>query len=617
MVTVWGLGWGCCRNAVARVWVWCARHSWRPATLKDYMVATHGLPKQSSSSVSTQHDLIGALQRIVGREQVLTRESATRRYRTGYRFGSGSAIAVVRPGTLLEQWQVLEKCVAADVIVIAQASNTGLTGGSTPNGTGYDRDVVIISTSRIKKSFLINEGKQVVCLAGATLDQLERLLKPIGREPHSVIGSSCIGASVIGGICNNSGGSLVHRGPAYSELAMFAQVDASGCLQLVNHLGIDVGQEPAEMLARLDAGQFQPADIVTSDKAASDHHYASHVREVDAPTAARYNADPLRLYEAAGSAGKLMVFAVRLDTFPAARGAAVFYIGTNQTRELTDIRRHVLGRFEHLPIAGEYMHRDAYDIAERYGRDLFLMIHHLGTRRLPAIFDMKTRCDAFFERIGILPKNLTDRVLQKVGRLFPKHLPQRMTDYRNRFEHHLILKVSAEGLDEAKAYLKRYFNEATGDYFECDAEEGTKAFLHRFAAASAAVRYRAIHDKEVEDIVALDIALRRDDRDWFEVLPEALDNHFISKLYYGHFLCHVFHQDYIAKKSSDCAALEHQLLAILDQRGGKYPAEHNVGHLYEADETLKAFYQKIDPCNCFNPGIGLTSKLRHYASTPG
>jgi hypothetical protein len=34
-------------------------------------------------------------------------------------------------------------------------------------------------------------------LPGATLFQLEKLLRPIGREPHCLIGSSCIGASVL------------------------------------------------------------------------------------------------------------------------------------------------------------------------------------------------------------------------------------------------------------------------------------------------------------------------------------------------------------------------------------------------------------------------------------
>jgi D-lactate dehydrogenase len=160
------------------------------------------------------HGLIDGLKEIVGGKYVLTDAAATHRYRTGFRFGEGKALAVVRPATVLEQWRVLQACIAANVIVITQASNTGLTGGSTPDGDNYDRGIVIVSTARMKKVYVIGQGKQVVCLPGATLDQLEKTLKPLGREPHSVIGSSCIGASVFGGVCNNSGGALVQRGPA-------------------------------------------------------------------------------------------------------------------------------------------------------------------------------------------------------------------------------------------------------------------------------------------------------------------------------------------------------------------------------------------------------------------
>ncbi|WP_310633776.1 D-lactate dehydrogenase [Paraburkholderia sp.] len=556
--------------------------------------------------------LIAALQSLVGRDAVLTGDEATRRYRTGFRFGQGKVAAVVRPGSLVEQWQVLQACVAANAIVIAQASNTGLTGGSTPDGDDYDRDVVIVSMTRMRKVYVIDGGKQVVCLPGSTLDQLEQTLKPLGREPHSVIGSSCIGASVMGGVCNNSGGSLVRRGPAYTEMSVYAQVDAQGRLSLVNHLGIALGDTPEQILARLDRGDLPEADIRHDAGAASDRHYAEHVRDVNADTPARYNADPLRLHEASGSAGKVMVFAVRLDTFPIEKGAKVFYIGTNATSELTDVRRYLLTELSNLPIAGEYLHRDAFDIAERYGKDMFLMIQHLGTQRLPGLFAFKSRCDAFFERLGFLPAHFTDRVMQALSRLFPSHLPARLKDYRQRYEHHLMLKVSADTVDETRAYLQRYFADMSGDFFECTDEEGSKAFLHRFAAAGAAVRYRAVHGEEVEDIVALDIALRRNDRDWFETLPPNVEKPIAIKLYYGHFLCHVFHQDYIVRKGNDCLALEHEMWKLLDKRGAEYPAEHNVGHLYHAKPALKAFYEALDPCNCFNPGIGQTSKFAHY-----
>ncbi len=114
----------------------------------------------------------------------------------------------------------------------------------------------------------------------------------------------------------------------------------------------------------------------------------------------------------------------------------------------------------------------------------------------------------------------------------------------------------------------------------------------------------------MENILALDIALKRNDENWVEELPEEIRSQLVSALYYGHFMCHVFHQDYILKKGADAAAIKQQMLDILAAKGAKYPAEHNVGHLYAAEEGLKDFYVALDPTNTFNPGIGKTSKRR-------
>lgn len=554
-------------------------------------------------------NLTETLRGIVGQPHVLTGERETARFRKGFRFGDGPVLAVVQPGSLVEQWRVLKACHAAGVIIILQAANTGLTGGSTPDGTDYDRPIVIISTLRLAKIHLIEDGRQVICLPGATLFQLEQALRPLGREPHSVIGSSCLGASVFGGIANNSGGSLIRRGPAFTQLTLYARVTGAGEVELVNHLGVQLGNEPEAMLAKLEAGTFTPAEIEhPAGRAASDPDYAQHVREIDAPTPARFNADPRRLHEAAGSAGKVMIFAVRLDSFPKDERTTVFYIGTNAPDELTQIRRHILGRFQSLPVAAEYIHRDAFNIAEIYGKDTFLAIERLGTDRLPQLFALKAKFDAAASRFG-LPGQLSDRLMQWASRFFPQHLPRRMLDYRDHYEHHLLLKMSGDGIEEARAYLASLFPSAAGDVFECTAQEGTKAFLHRFAVAGAAVRYRTMHAREVSDIVALDIALRRDDQDWVEHLPQDIEAPLLHKLYYGHFFCHVFHQDYVVAKGHDPLAIEHKMWALLDGRGAEYPAEHNVGHLYNAKPALAAHYRALDPCNCFNPGIGKTSKL--------
>lgn len=552
---------------------------------------------------------VDQLRTIVGRRHVLTREARTRRYRSGFRFGSGPALAVVRPGSLVEQWKVLKACAGANKIIIMQAANTGLTGGSTPDGSDYDRDIIIISTLRMAKIRLIDDGRQVICFPGATLYQLERALAPLGRNPHSVIGSSCIGASVFGGICNNSGGALIHRGPAYTQMALFARIEEAGEVHLVNHLGVNLGDAPETILDRLDRDVFTASDIeYPSDRVASDHDYAQHVRNIDAPTPGRFNADPKRLYEASGSAGKVMIFAVRLDTFPKETTTGVFYIGTNDPDELTKVRRHILAHFEDLPIEGEYLHRVAFDIAEKYGKDTFLAIQYLGTARLPRLFAIKGRFDALAGQLAFLPRDLSDKIMQAISRMFPSHLPKRMKLYRDKYEHHLMLKVAGKSISETRSLLGSVFPSAQGDFFECTSREGEKAFLHRFAAADAAIRYRAIHHRDVENIVALDVALRRNDHAWVEHLPDDVAEPIIHKLYYGHFFCHVFHQDYIVRKGHDTIALEHRMWKLLDERGAQYPAEHNVGHLYDAKPELVSHYRNLDPCNCFNPGIGRVSK---------
>jgi D-lactate dehydrogenase len=557
--------------------------------------------------IVTQERFTDDLIEIVGRSYVYTDPRRTEWYRTGFRSGGGEAEAVVLPGTLLELWKVLQACVSAGKIVIMQAANTGLTEGSTPSGE-YDRDVVIINTLRLDKLHVLGGGRQIVSQAGATLHALEKLLKPLGRQPHSVIGSSCIGASIIGGVCNNSGGALLQRGPCYTELSLFAQLRADGSLHLVNHLGITLGETPEEILGRLDRGDFSEKDVDYGAGRASDSGYQERVRDVAAPSPARYNADPDRLFEASGCAGKLAVFAVRLDTFPQEEGERVYYIGTNDPAELTALRRRALTELAELPISAEYIHRDMFDIAHVYGKDTLLMIYWLGTDYLPKFFSIKGRVDAWLNKSRFIPRNLVDRIMQFFGRVFPDALPRRMLDFRARFEHHLILKVAEKIGKETEGLLQEIFG--NGSWFRCDAAEAQKAMLHRFVAAGAAVRYYAVHEREVEDIIALDVALRRNDEQWQEHLPANLEKDILAKLYYGHFFCHVFHQDYIVRKGADPKAIKHEMLRLLDGRGAEYPAEHNVGNLYEAKRPLREFYESLDPTNSFNPGIGKTSRQK-------
>ena len=79
------------------------------------------------------------LKSIVKAKNVLTTDWSKEAYCKGWRYGEGDALAVVKPGNLIEIWKVLEICVKYDTIIIMQAANTGLTGGSTPYSHDYDR----------------------------------------------------------------------------------------------------------------------------------------------------------------------------------------------------------------------------------------------------------------------------------------------------------------------------------------------------------------------------------------------------------------------------------------------------------------------------------------------
>ncbi len=560
----------------------------------------------------TKNTLIQKLKSIVGNSYVITSEWAKKAYSKGWRYGSGNALAVVKPITLIELWRVLDVSIKADVIIIMQAANTGLTGGSTPNGIGYDRAILIISTLRINDIHIINHGEQIIGFAGSTLFGLEKKLAKYGREPHSVIGSSCIGASIVGGVCNNSGGALVKRGPAYTELSIYANINDEGNLQLVNELGIELGETAEEILFNLQNKNYTDNDIKATDKLASDNEYQKRVRDINSKIPARFNADSRRLHAASGCAGKIAVFAVRLDTFKAPESHQVFYLGTNKSEVFTKIRRDILSKFTNLPISGEYLHRDCYDATKKYCKDTFIVIEKLGPSFVPKLFELKRNIDLMAQKIKFLPDKFSDKLLQFLSSILPNHLPERMDEYRNKYEHHWIIEMSDSGVEEAKNYFADFFKNNDGDFFECTKKEGKKALLHRFAAGGAIGRYHAIHENEYGNMMSMDVAFPRNEINCFENLPPEIDDKIEIKLYYGHLFCHVLHQNYILKKGVDAEKLKKKLLAIFDDRGAEYPAEHNVGHEYMAKPSLIKFYKELDPTNSFNSGIGQTSKKKYW-----
>ncbi|CAH1851213.1 D-lactate dehydrogenase [Convivina intestini] len=556
--------------------------------------------------------VVEELTKVVGEHHIVTDPAKSLRYRKGYRSGRGDALAVVLPGTLMELWQVLKVLHDNNIIIIMQASNTSLTEGSIP-APGYDRDCVVVNGTRIKGVQLLNQGKEVLAFPGTTLYKLENTLKTVNREPHSVIGSSNLGASVIGGINNNSGGALIQRGPAYTELSLYAQIDQNDELHLVNHLGIDLGSTPEEIITNLENRNFDTEHVADStERVGHNRDYEKRVRDIDADTPTRYNADPEELYEVSGSSGKLAAFAVRLDTFPKAKDYQMFYLGTNDPAVFERLRRHILSEFKNLPVSGEYMHKVAYDMAKKYGKDSLIVIDTIGTNALPYLFGMKSTTERILDHIPTFKPYFPDRVLQHLGQIFPNQLPKRMDEFAEKYDHYLQLKMAGDGVEEAREFLKSFFENEEGDYFEATPKEAERVATHRYVTAGVAIRYSEVFQDDKIEILPLDIALPRNEFDWFEHLPKEIEDKIEYKIYYGHFLDHVMHQDYILKKGVKAHDVKVEMLKLLDERNAIYPAEHNVGHLYHAAPALVEHYKRNDPTNSFNPGIGLTTMEKYW-----
>ncbi len=345
---------------------------------------------------------------------------------------------------------------------------------------------------------------------------------------------------------------------------------------------------------------------------ASDQEYKIRVRDVRSDSPARFNADQRRLYETSGCAGKIAVFAVRLDTFPLSKKEQVFFVGTNDPKNFTKLREVILTDHLTLPDMGEYMHKSYFDGADKYCKDNFLFIKYFGTKSLQKIFRFKQSIDLILNNLNFLPKNITDEHLQFFARILPDHLPKRLRNFCKSFEHYMVFLASDNSIESLRNTLDKGKLNKEFDFFECTATEGKDILLHRYVAGSAPSRYQKINSSKAGFLLPLDIALPRNCKTWHEVLPEDILSEMSEAFQMGHFLCMVFHWDFVVKDGVNLDQLKEKIFKILDINNAKYPAEHNVGHLYHADHNLRRFYRELDPTNSFNAGIGKTSKQKNY-----
>jgi FAD/FMN-containing dehydrogenase len=167
--------------------------------------------------------LLSDLRAIVGEAHVLTDADLKASYETDWtRRFSGSAVAVVRPGSTDEVAAVVRACSGAGVAIVPQGGNTGLVGGSVPRG-----GEVVVSLGRLRSLGPVELGAVTVG-AGVTLVALRAHAAAAGWAFGVDLGAR--DSATIGGmIATNAGGvNVLRHGPMRQQLLGIEAVLADG-----------------------------------------------------------------------------------------------------------------------------------------------------------------------------------------------------------------------------------------------------------------------------------------------------------------------------------------------------------------------------------------------------
>lgn len=126
----------------------------------------------------------------------------------------GESPLLLKPGSTAEVADILARCNAAGIAVLPQGGNTGLVGGSTPQGE------VVISLKRMNQVRTVDaDNESLTCEAGAVLETVQGAAAEAGKLFPLSLGAQ--GSAMIGGlISTNAGGVHVLRYGMMRELVL-------------------------------------------------------------------------------------------------------------------------------------------------------------------------------------------------------------------------------------------------------------------------------------------------------------------------------------------------------------------------------------------------------------
>jgi FAD/FMN-containing dehydrogenase len=126
----------------------------------------------------------------------------------------GASPLLLKPGSTAEVSAILARCNEAGIAVLPQGGNTGLVGGSTPQGE------VVISLKRMNAVRAVDaDNESLTCEAGAVLETVQGAAAEAGKLFPLSLGAQ--GSAMIGGlISTNAGGVHVLRYGMMRELVL-------------------------------------------------------------------------------------------------------------------------------------------------------------------------------------------------------------------------------------------------------------------------------------------------------------------------------------------------------------------------------------------------------------
>ena len=591
----------------------------------------------------TINTVVSSLEQIVGRENCLPSTSTSMApYVTGARLGQGPAICVVRPATISEAIRCLQVILDNDCVVIPQGANTGLTGGSVPRGENdQPRPAVVLNMRRMNSIHPVDDGKRLLCFAGAGIATAQKFAATFQRESHSVLGSLFLNPSVAAGLAFGSGGTQMRKGPAYTDRALYVKVKEDGkTLEVINTLGIQgfdgVSDETLLQLENaIDVRHWESCEENEEGgkfklPAAHDHTYRTRLCDTNSSGVSRYNADTSGI-EVNRSEGKVLILASVHDTFPQPKNVQTYFMTFSDFDTALRFRKEVaLDNPTDLPISMEYMDRDSFDIIDRSGRILAGLIKFLGAghEMVGTLWDLKSW-------IGTLPlpyaEIVCDYMLHQLNNIFPEILPKNIMYMGRASDHHIMLTVgefdeepsssdnsnakSSDGEMSLTRFQKRLadFQKANSEnmtVYPCKTTSEVNAMqAFRFVAAPA---FRTWCVGTFSQGISVDYALPLNGGNAPPVDVRTSEIP-LKRMRYSHFGCNVVHEDLAYAAGVDVHEEKMKLKKSVEHAcGGRLPAEHGHGTEYKGTEEAKERWMSMDPANVMNPGIGGLKVTKNY-----